>query len=39
MEEIKKIVDYCLNCPTKPCSNEGCPLQNDIPTFIKCVKE
>lgn len=39
MEEIKQIAEYCLNCPTKPCSNEGCPLNNDIPTFIKCVKE
>ena len=30
--------NYCLNCPTKPCK-EGCPLGNDIPSFIKKVKE
>ncbi len=39
MEDIKVIADRCLNCPTKPCSNKGCPLQNDIPGFIKCIKE
>lgn len=39
MEEIKQAVEYCLNCVNKPCSNEGCPLNNDIPAFIKCVKE
>lgn len=38
-EEIQKYTEYCLNCPTKPCSNKGCPLNNDIPTFIKHVKE
>lgn len=26
--------DYCLKCINKPCSNKGCPLQNDIPSFI-----
>ena len=31
VEEIKK---YCLNCKTKPCSMNGCPLNNDIPAFI-----
>ena len=30
-EEIR---NYCLNCVTKPCSKNGCPLQNDIPNFI-----
>ena len=30
--------NYCLNCPTKPCKG-GCPLGNDIPSFIKKVKE
>ena len=30
-EEIRK---YCLNCVNKPCSNKGCPLQNNIPNFI-----
>ena len=29
-----EIRDYCLNCKNKPCSNNGCPLNNDIPTFI-----
>ena len=38
-EKIKKYTEYCLNCPAKPCSNNGCPLNNDIPTFIKLVKE
>ena len=39
IEEIKEKANYCLNCPVKPCSNKGCPLNNDIPTFIKAVKE
>ncbi len=30
-EEIR---NYCLNCINKPCSNKGCPLNNDIPGFI-----
>ncbi len=38
IEEIKKKADYCLNCKTKPCKN-GCPLQNNIPDFIKEIKE
>ena len=38
-EEIQKYTEYCLNCPTKLCSNKGCPLNNDIPAFIKQVKE
>ena len=38
IEEIKKQAEYCLNCKTKPCRT-GCPLQNNIPDFIKCVKE
>lgn len=38
-EEIKKYTEYCLNCKVKPCSNKGCPLSNDIPTFIKLTKE
>ena len=28
-----------MNCPVKPCSQKGCPLNNDIPAFIKQVKE
>ena len=39
MEQIKEKVNYCLNCPVKPCANKGCPLGNDIPGFIKAVKE
>ena len=39
MEEIKEKASYCLNCKIKPCSNKGCPLENDIPQFIKAIKE
>lgn len=39
MDNINKEVEYCLNCKTKPCSNKGCPLNNNIPEFIKAVKE
>ena len=39
MEEIKKKVNYCLNCKIKPCSVKGCPLENNIPDFIRAVKE
>ena len=38
IENIKQRANYCLNCKVKPCS-KGCPLGNDIPTFIKAVKE
>lgn len=38
-EKIQEYTEYCLNCPVKPCSNKGCPLNNDIPTFIKLTKE
>ena len=38
-EEIKEKIDYCLNCKLKPCSVNGCPLNNDIPMFIKYMKE
>ncbi len=38
-KEIKEKVNYCLNCKTKPCSQKGCPLNNNIPEFIKAVKE
>ncbi len=37
--EIKEKMDKCLNCKTKPCSNKGCPLENNIPEFIKAAKE
>lgn len=38
-KKIEKYSNYCLNCKVKPCSKKGCPLSNDIPAFIKCVKE
>ena len=34
---IKKQAEYCLNCKNKPCMS-GCPLQNNIPDFIKYIK-
>jgi len=37
-EEVKKQAEYCLNCKNKPCQT-GCPLQNNIPDFIKFIKE
>jgi len=37
-EEIRQYAEHCLNCKTKPCMS-GCPLQNNIPDFIKYVKE
>lgn len=40
MNELQlKKAEYCLNCPAKPCSAKGCPLSNDIPGFIKKIKE
>lgn len=38
LEEVRKQAEYCLNCKTKPCMSV-CPLQNNIPEFIKCIKE
>lgn len=38
MKKFKDLVNYCLNCPVKPC-RKGCPLKNDIPSFIKLAKE
>ena len=38
MNEVKELASYCLGCKVKPCST-GCPLENDIPEFIKYVKE
>lgn len=38
LDEIKKKAEYCLNCIAKPCT-KGCPLGNNIPDFIKCIKE
>ena len=37
-QNIKQKSDYCLNCKMKPCSNKGCPLNNDIPGFIEQIK-
>ena len=37
--EIQEKSDYCLNCKLKPCSIKGCPLNNNIPEFIKQIKE
>ena len=38
MKNIIKKTNECLSCIKKPCTN-GCPLKNDIPEFIKLVKE
>lgn len=38
-QEIINKVNYCLNCKIKPCSVKGCPLENNIPEFIKLAKE
>ena len=39
MQNIKEKANYCLNCKTKPCSVNGCPLNNDIPSFINAIKQ
>ncbi len=39
MENIDLKASYCLSCKVKPCSIKGCPLHNDIPNFIREVKE
>ena len=38
MSKFKDLVNYCLNCTVKPC-RKGCPLENDIPKFIKLAKD
>ena len=38
-QQIQEKANYCLNCKIKPCSNKGCPLSNNIPEFIKKIKE
>ena len=37
--EIEEKVNYCLNCKIKPCSQKGCPLNNNIPGFIQALKQ
>lgn len=39
MEQIYEKVEHCLGCKVKPCSKKGCPLENNIPEFIKALKE
>lgn len=39
MDELKEKIKYCLNCKAKPCSKKGCPLENDIPSFIAYAKQ
>lgn len=31
---VDEIRNYCLNCKKRPCQNNGCPLENNIPDFI-----
>jgi len=38
-EKIKQKAEYCLNCKNKSCSNNGCPLNNNIPEFIQAIKQ
>ena len=38
MEKIEDKINYCLNCKAMPCSKKGCPLNNNIPKFIECLK-
>ena len=38
-QQIQEKSNYCLNCKLKPCSNKGCPLSNNIPEFIRQIKE
>ena len=35
---MKEELNRCLNCIKKPCMN-NCPLNNDIPSIIKLIKE
>lgn len=39
IEEVKEKAEYCLNCKLKPCSLKGCPLGNNIPEFVKQIKD
>lgn len=31
---VDEVRNYCLNCVNRPCKNNGCPLNNEIPVFI-----
>lgn len=37
-ELVKEKADYCLGCKVKMCQ-KGCPLGNDIPEFIRYIKQ
>lgn len=37
-QNIRKCINHCQSCVTKPCQ-VGCPLHNDITSFIKYMKE
>ena len=39
IEQIEQKTNYCLNCKVKPCSQKGCPLNNNIPDFIQALKK
>lgn len=38
LENIKKEAAWCLNCKTRPCSKQGCPMCTNIPEFIEEIK-
>lgn len=38
LENIKKEAAWCLNCKTRPCSKQGCPMNTNIPEFIEEIK-
>jgi glutamate synthase (NADPH) small chain len=37
-EQAKAEAERCIQCPKKPCT-EGCPVNVDIPDFIKALRE
>lgn len=39
IDSIKEKANWCLNCKTKPCSIDGCPMHTQIPEFIQKIKE
>lgn len=38
LEEAVKEAERCLNCPDTTCAH-GCPAHNDIPAFIKAIRD